>query len=466
MSSGRSLGAAAETLYLSTKRSGAITQVRWESKLAVDTGSRKTEVGAANETDAAALLLLRKQNLKLQAASISNDRQTVIPPAIHKDLQSVDGHNATRQQTGNTKTGGHASAGTTVSGVPDLTPEEEARLEDMRTAQDEIKNELQSVLKQFVAPIRYAFAYGSGVYKQAGYGEASKPMVDLIFGVSHPDHWHALNISQNRSHYSFMGTLGSHAVSYVQDRLGAGVYYNPFIEINGIMVKYGVVSMETLSSDLLNWDTLYLAGRMHKPTLTLRRDPLMRISKQVNLTHAVRAALLMLPKNFTSDELFQAIASISFAGDFRMKIGGENPQKVRNIVEAQMPLFKSRYRSIIEGLPNLEYIGQDLLQQDMGPGARAAMLRKMPNNFYDQLVRLGRKAGAKLPPGLGAETVNSERLVTMAGIDSVANKAVEKIVARPALTQSLKGIMSSGVTKSIAYMRAKNDKFKKADSQK
>ncbi|KAJ1821594.1 Mitochondrial translocator assembly and maintenance protein 41 [Coemansia sp. RSA 2599] len=385
---------------------------------------------------------------------------------MHNDAQSVNGTKTTRQPAASDKSSGQASAGTTVSGVPDLTLEEEARLEDMRAAQDEIKNELQMVLKQFVAPIRYAFAYGSGVYKQAGYGGGSKPMVDLIFAVSHPDHWHALNIAQNRSHYSFMGTLGSNAVSFVQDRMGAGVYYNPFVEINGIMVKYGVVSMETLSSDLLNWDTLYLAGRMHKPTLTLRRDPLMRISKQVNLTHAVRAALLTLPKNFTSEELFQAIASISFAGDFRMKIGGENPQKVQNIVEAQMPLFKSRYRSIIEGLPNLEYIGQDLLQQDMGPAARAAMLRKMPNNFYDQLVRQGRKAGTKLPPGLGAEKVNSERLVSMPEIDSIAQKAIEKIVARPALTQSLKGILTSGVTKSLTYMRAKNEKFRKADGQK
>ncbi|KAJ2361421.1 Mitochondrial translocator assembly and maintenance protein 41, partial [Coemansia sp. RSA 2607] len=361
-----------------------------------------------------------------------------------------------------TPSDGQASVGETLKGTPSLTTEEEAKLQEMRTVQDEIKDELNGVLKQFMAPIRYAFAYGSGVYKQAGYGAASKPMVDLIFAVSHPDHWHALNISQNRSHYSMMGALGSNAVSYVQERMGAGVYYNPYVEINGIVIKYGVVSMDTLSSDLLNWDTLYLAGRMHKPTLTLRRDPLMRISKQVNLTHAMRAALLMLPKNFSSQELFEAIASISFAGDFRMKIGGENPRKVQNIVEAQMPLFKSRYRSIIEGLPNLEYIGQDLLQQDMGPAARAAMLRKMPNNFYDQLVKQGRKSGAKLPPGFGAETVNTERLVTMPNISTISHKAVEKIVAWPAFTQSAKGILTSGVSKSIAYMRAKNEKYSKS----
>ncbi|KAJ2485063.1 Mitochondrial translocator assembly and maintenance protein 41 [Coemansia sp. RSA 1836] len=416
------------------------------------------------------MLLLSKRDRKPDGdLPVASDRQTVRPPAISGVEQTVssDAKAQARIQPSTAPLNGQASASTTVSGIPRLTDLEEAKLEKMRAAQWETRDVLSGVMKRFSAPIRYAFAYGSGVYKQAGYGEASKPMVDLIFAVSHPDHWHALNISQNRSHYSFMGTLGSNAVAFVQDRLGAGVYYNPFIEIDGVLVKYGVVSIDTLSSDLLNWDTLYLAGRMHKPTLTLRRDPLMRITKQVNLTHAVRAALLMLPKNFSNEELFRAIASLSFAGDFRMKIGGENPQKVHNIVEAQMPLFKSRYGSIIEGLPNLEYIGQDLLQQDMSPQARAAMVRKMPNNFYDHLVKQGRKSGIRLPPGLGAEAVNTERLVAVDNISGLTTKAVESIVARPALTQSIKGILSSGLSKSIAYMYSKNSKYRSAaDEQK
>ncbi|KAJ2599597.1 Mitochondrial translocator assembly and maintenance protein 41 [Coemansia sp. RSA 1804] len=376
------------------------------------------------------------------------------------------GADQTHQTSASVEKGGQTKTdSTTYSGglIPELTDEEESKLESMRGAQKEIRDRLSGVVAHFSAPIKYAFAYGSGVYKQTGYGgEKTKPMVDMIFAVSHPDHWHALNISQNRPHYSFMATLGSNAVTYVQDKIGAGVYYNPFVEINGVVIKYGVVSMETLSSDLLNWDTLYLAGRMHKPTLTLRRDPLMRISKQVNLTHAVRAALLMLPKTFTTAELFRTIASISFSGDFRMKVGGENPNKVNNIVEAQLPLFKYRYSSIIEGLSNLEFIGQELLQQNMDPQARASMLRKMPNNFYDRLVRQGRRSGVKLPPGLGAETVNTIRLASMDNIDVLAKKAIESIVARPALTQSAKGILSSGLSKSVSYMYAKNSKYRGA----
>ncbi|KAJ2051195.1 Mitochondrial translocator assembly and maintenance protein 41 [Coemansia sp. S16] len=416
------------------------------------------------------MLLLRKGVRKPEGElPIANDRQTVRLPVMSSVSQTTSSGAKIllqMQPSPASTISGQASGSTTVSGTPRLTDVEEAKLEQMRSAQWETRDVLSGVMKRFSAPIRYAFAYGSGVYKQTGYGGASKPMIDIIFAVSHPDHWHALNISQNRSHYSFMGTLGSNAVAFAQERLGAGVYYNPFVEIDGVLIKYGVVSIDTLSSDLLNWDTLYLAGRMHKPTLTLRRDPLMRITKQVNLTHAVRAALLMLPKNFSNEELFRTIASLSFSGDFRMKIGGENPQKVQNIVEAQLPLFKSRYGSIIEGLPNLEYIGQDLLQQDMSPMARAAMVRKMPNNFYDHLVKQGRKSGIRLPPGLGAEAINTERLVAMENISGLTTKAIESIVARPALTQSIKGLLSSGLTKSVAYMYSKNTKYRSASEQK
>ncbi|KAJ2770833.1 Mitochondrial translocator assembly and maintenance protein 41 [Coemansia nantahalensis] len=394
------------------------------------------------------MLLMSKG--KATPTPADDGRQTVRPPEVPGKAAAAA---AVR--------GASDPARTTVDRAPRLTSAEEAQVEEMRGQQEEIKSALQEVLQQFSAPVRYAFAYGSGVYRQGGYGE-SRPMVDLVLAVSHPDHWHALNISQHRAHYSFMGSLGARAVAAVQDRFGAGVYYNPFVEINGIAVKYGVVSMDALSSDLLNWDSLYLAGRMHKPTLTLRRDPLMRISKQVNLTHAVRAALLMLPRNFSARELFETVAELSFMGDFRMRVGGENPRKVGNIVAAQLPLFKARYGSIIEGLPNLEYIGPDLLQQDMGPPARAAMLRKLPNNLYDRLVRQGRKHGLRLPPGLGAEAVNTERLVQVDNIRHMTRKAIEGIVAWPALTQSAKGILSSGLTKTVSYMYAKNKKFRDA----
>ncbi|MBE7181544.1 MAG: hypothetical protein INR71_10115, partial [Terriglobus roseus] len=162
----------------------------------------------------------------------------------------------------------------------------------MRVNED-FKRSLQHMLWDFRAPVRYAFAYGSGVFaqdtvssSQSSYNPALSPhpnppeavvkwqrgggkMIDMMFGVSYTQHWHSLNLTQHRGHYSFLGSLGSAVVSRVQDRWGAGVYFNPYITVDGAMIKYGVVNLDTLARDLSTWDTLYLAGRLQKPVKIL-----------------------------------------------------------------------------------------------------------------------------------------------------------------------------------------------------
>ena len=49
-------------------------------------------------------------------------------------------------------------------------------------------NKLKNFIKDFNAPIKFACAYGSGVFKQSGYNDT--PMIDLIFGVTNPENWH------------------------------------------------------------------------------------------------------------------------------------------------------------------------------------------------------------------------------------------------------------------------------------
>lgn len=94
------------------------------------------------------------------------------------------------------------------------------------------------------------------------------------------------------------------------------------------MVKYGIIDIDTLCADLLDWDTLYVSGRMHKPVAMLVADPRVRVAQQVNLTSALRVALLLLPETFSEVELYTRIASLSYTGDFRMSVpGGENENK-------------------------------------------------------------------------------------------------------------------------------------------
>lgn len=62
-----------------------------------------------------------------------------------------------------------------------------------------------------------------------------KPLLDFVFAVSHPSHWHAINMQQNPEHYSLpMRLLGSDAVAWMQEKgLGANVWFNVDVEVDG-----------------------------------------------------------------------------------------------------------------------------------------------------------------------------------------------------------------------------------------
>jgi len=78
-------------------------------------------------------------------------------------------------------------------------------------------------------------------------------MVDFIFGVSHTQHWHGLNLVQHRDHYSSMKYLGSGAIAWLQDKSGAGVYFNPYVEINGMADPFqetGLTGFRRLNMEL------------------------------------------------------------------------------------------------------------------------------------------------------------------------------------------------------------------------
>lgn len=54
--------------------------------------------------------------------------------------------------------------------------------------------------------LNYAFAYGSGVFRQTGYTdeEIRKSMVDFIISTEDVNHWHEINKSENPQDYSIL----------------------------------------------------------------------------------------------------------------------------------------------------------------------------------------------------------------------------------------------------------------------
>lgn len=56
-------------------------------------------------------------------------------------------------------------------------------------------------------------------------------MLDLIFAVDDPIHWHAENLKKNWDHYSALRHFGSKAIGYIQS-CTAGIYYNPMVKMD------------------------------------------------------------------------------------------------------------------------------------------------------------------------------------------------------------------------------------------
>ncbi|KAI9014725.1 mitochondrial matrix Mmp37 [Gaertneriomyces semiglobifer] len=324
---------------------------------------------------------------------------------------------------------------------------------------------LQAVVHDFQAPIRFAVAYGSGVFPQKGYnykkaqpGSKEGPMVDFIFGVTHPAHWHSLNIRQNRNHYSSLALLGSGVISRVQEQTGAGIYFNPDVEVAGMRIKYGVVSMDTLIRDLSDWETLYLAGRLSKPVKILRDDARVTIANRKNQRSTLRTALLLLPHEFSEEDLFLTIAGLSYRGDFRMTVG-ENPHKLYNMVATQMDLFREIYKPIIEDLPNVTYTSPETIQQDTDLRLQAALLQKLPKNLYNKIHQHHRwylsNHGERIKMLDVEEPGLSQSIAASPDLPRYTEKSIVEIVKWPAMAQAIKGVFTAGIGRAVTYALAK-----------
>ncbi|KAK1640703.1 mitochondrial matrix Mmp37-domain-containing protein [Colletotrichum phormii] len=379
----------------------------------------------------------------------------------------------------------------------------------------EFKKVLTEVVREFRAPIMYAMAYGSGVFPQSKVSRSvsdedfravhPKPspslievqkggpkMIDFIFGVTHTQHWHSLNIRQHRDHYSGLASFGSGLVSTTQDRWGAGVYFNPYVTKKGMLIKYGVTSIDNLCTDLSTWNNLYLAGRLHKPVKILRDHPRVRLANQVNLISAVRTALLLLPPKFTEKELFSTIAGISYLGDPRMSLPTENKSKISNIVDNNMVSFRKLYGPLLNTLPNVDFAeGADqqskhaadaeydgAMYQDMDPIKRGNMVRRLPQAFRSRLYFQYQKKfmvptadfKAMMDASKDEDAVSfkrregggfEQRIVQdkPEELQSSIRKVIRQTVNWPATAQSIKGFFTAGVGRSVRYMSEKMTKY-------
>eukprot|EP00985_Skeletonema_marinoi_P030091 scaffold30482_cov158-Skeletonema_marinoi.AAC.1 len=352
-------------------------------------------------------------------------------------------------------------------------------------------NELTAIVNSFPTTtggrLNYAFGYGSGVLQQQS---SSAGMVDIILAVDDPYSWHKENLVSQSHHYSGFARVGGARFVHWMQNFGARLYFHPFVyvdinvmnDVHGIdtatnhpttttttiqrEIKYGIVSTDDLIEDLTCWKYLYLAGRMHKPTVEIdlsttpssesdiqeqvvvnRRNEIAEAQQQ-NLLAAVSASILLHggeneDMTLPIIQLYNTIAGISYAGDIRMQTGAEDPNKVKKLVETpgMQALWDNMYSLILSDMQRSGILTKDevKLELDFNDIAmRKQLIQNLPNRL--QLDEIVGDATSKDSVLRGSELLRTE----------LAN-----IVAPAAKSQSIKGFFSAGVSKSFTYAMAK-----------
>lgn len=286
----------------------------------------------------------------------------------------------------------------------------------------DLSTHLQSIVSRF-DNLSSCFGYGSGVFPQAS--NTNHPnQIDLLMSVETPLEWHKQNIKKFPQHYSTMKYfINIPSIFEKIQGLGAGIYFNPFTQINGSEVKYGVMSNKTLLSDLKSWNTFYTAGRLQKPVVNFKTE-----SNNVDYSYfdlelsywlernLIAAAVVAKKRSvskygtqFTHFQFFTELCTLSYLGDIRFKLGGENPSKCANIVSKNLDNFKLLYGDILNEV---------MLMEDS-------------------------VAEKYLPFGFSLENYDSK---------------LEKIIAEKSLEQAVKGVFTAGIWKSCKYAWAKKMK--------
>ncbi|CAI9090680.1 OLC1v1025499C1 [Oldenlandia corymbosa var. corymbosa] len=335
---------------------------------------------------------------------------------------------------------------------------EQGHVKEMESGKS--KAEVESLL-DLLPPVDFCCAYGSTLHPN---NLDKKSMVDCILGVSDPEKWHSENLKMNHNHYaSWLAHLGgARLITCVADNIGAGVHFNPFVNLNDKMYKYGVVRMDDLTNDILDWQKFYMCGRLQKPVNILVDNLDLENVNHVNLRAATSAALLLLPSNFTEEDLYAKICSLSYMGDIRM-LFAEDRDKVKKIVQGQFNLFQRMYRPFLE-----EYATKDLLRvsslggdaqaniaQDSGHFSASHLVSHLPPSIRSQMAaRLGEK---RIPMESG-KVVREVAFSSKHEAAECMRKIVRNRVMVSSARQAVAGLLTVGVVGGAQYVARKMQK--------
>lgn len=181
--------------------------------------------------------------------------------------------------------------------------------------------------------------YGSGVVRQNGYTNEKK-QIDLMVTVDSNVEYHKENHAKFDEEYSKIGYKLLPLIMH----FGTDINYISNIKYKKNDFKMGVIERDDLIDDLINWKNFFMAGRCQKPINLIRVSNDVRKAIKINRLNALKVALILnYDKQITYNELFETICSLSYIGDIRMFFKCENPNKIKNIVDASMYEYRKMY---------------------------------------------------------------------------------------------------------------------------
>ncbi len=205
--------------------------------------------------------------------------------------------------------------------------------------------EKKEVLEYFVAKrpeALGAYGYGSGVFKQTGYDEGAKPQIDVIFLVKDLRAWHLENMRKNKDDYSISG-MAFVILSNIKKLKGNNriTFYSQISE-GGYQFKYGVMEEEDFLSFLDSWENFFIAGRFHKPVLTIKGTEEQKEAIEKNKKQAFLVASLLSTSRISKFDFYKMLCNLSYSGTLRMYVA-ENPRKIDNIVSGNFDRLGDMY---------------------------------------------------------------------------------------------------------------------------
>lgn len=207
--------------------------------------------------------------------------------------------------------------------------------------------------------------------------------------------------------------------------------------------KYGVITFRDLLLDLENWSSLYIAGRLQKPFVhnwysdEEDNEDIFDAAVVQNRRAALATALLSAGQDTLDvSTLLASVVGLSYSGDIRVGLA-ENPNKVSNIVNAQKDILWSIYRPLAEELE------VDVMEATLNDGLKGVV-------HFDASLSGRRRLFTALPEAVQKASEGYEEPFGLP-----LRRTLQATVRRASMQQAVKGVLSSGASRSLRYVLQK-----------